>query len=691
MIETYFGLGNLSTPQAYFISLLIGLLSGFVLERAGFGSSRRLAGIFYLRDMAVLKVMFSALITAMLGLSALLALGWIEPDQLYFMPTIYGAQIIGGLLFGIGFVMSAWCPGTGAVGLASGKLDALIFLFGVGTGSILFNELFTAVKPLYDWGQSGVVFVYEGLGMSRMSFAFLFTALAVACFWGAEYVEKRGNGVSVYFKTPFLRAFSLGLMIFAGGLFILPSAQDSSATMAQSSEAEQSIADAAANGLDQNLLARIDGGLDHIQPEELANRLMHGDPDLILVDIRTSEEFRRFHLPGALHIQLPDLIEKLAPHKNKGIIVLYSNGMTHPAQASDALYRIGFRNVYFLTDGLQGFLKTCLKPVSLRPELVPAEIADRIKAWRDFFYNRANTPVESGNVSAEFASGITDSFSLPGDPPGLVDTAWLEVNLARRGLKVLDLRTQPEYNTGHIPGSMFVSTETFRGVVNGVPSMLLPAEMLAMQMSQMGIDPTDAVVLVPGDAVRDATLVGMALERLGHTHYAVLDGGMGKWIRDNLPIDNTLPAVRRSDYPLNGKSADDFTVNYQDVLGYLKQSNTVILDVRPTDYYIGKKSDEARAGHIPGAVNRSYSEDIVEQDGYHKLRPRDQLASAYAALIPSKDTRVIIHCRTGHQASQTYFVLKHMLGYSNVLYYDAGWTEWAARPELPVSMTAPVQ
>ena len=273
MIETYFGLGNLSTPQAYFISLLIGLLFGFVLERAGFGSSRRLAGIFYLRDMAVLKVMFSALITAMLGLSALLALGWIEPDQLYFMPTIYGAQIIGGLLFGIGFVMSAWCPGTGAVGLASGKLDALIFLFGVGTGSILFNELFTAVKPLYDWGQSGVVFVYEGLGMSRMSFAFLFTALAVACFWGAEYVEKRGNGVSVYFKTPFLRAFSLGLMIFAGGLFILPSAQDSSATMAQSSEAEQSIADAAANGLDQNLLARIDGGLDHIQPEELANRL----------------------------------------------------------------------------------------------------------------------------------------------------------------------------------------------------------------------------------------------------------------------------------------------------------------------------------------------------------------------------------------------------------------------------------
>ena len=55
-----------------------------------------------------------------------------------------------------------------------------------------------------------------------------------------------------------------------------------------------------------------------------------------------------------------------------------------------------------------------------------------------------------------------------------------------------------------------------------------------------------------------------------------------------------------------------------------------------------------------------------------------------ARLIPSLDTPVVVHCRTGHQASQTYFVLKHLLGYRNVYWYDAGWTEWAARPELPI-------
>jgi len=60
------------------------------------------------------------------------------------------------------------------------------------------------------------------------------------------------------------------------------------------------------------------------------------------------------------------------------------------------------------------------------------------------------------------------------------------------------------------------------------------------------------------------------------------------------------------------------------------------------------------------------------------------LVAAYSQIIPSKDTLVIVHCRTGHQASQTYFVLKRLLGYTNVRWYDAGWTEWAARRELPI-------
>jgi len=120
MIKTFFGTGTLDTPWAFLAALVIGLLFGLILERAGFGSSRRLTGVFYFTDMAVLKVMFSAMLTAMLGLAFAQVFGLIAPAELYVLPTVYGAQIVGGLIFGVGFVMGGWCPGTAAVGAASG-------------------------------------------------------------------------------------------------------------------------------------------------------------------------------------------------------------------------------------------------------------------------------------------------------------------------------------------------------------------------------------------------------------------------------------------------------------------------------------------------------------------------------------------------------------------------------------------
>ena len=126
-------------------------------------------------------------------------------------------------------------------------------------------------------------------------------------------------------------------------------------------------------------------------------------------------------------------------------------------------------------------------------------------------------------------------------------------------------------------------------------------------------------------------------------------------------------------------------MDYQQVLQAVQDKKTVILDVRPAAYYTGKKTDEARAGHIPGAINRPYTGDVVKTGQEVRVKPVSELADAYKKIIPTPETPVIVHCRTGHQASQTFFVLKRLLNYKNVYYYDAGWTEWAARQELPVA------
>jgi thiosulfate/3-mercaptopyruvate sulfurtransferase len=661
MIKTFFGAGALDTSWAFLAALVIGVLFGAALERAGFGSSRRLTGVFYFTDMAVLKVMFSAMITAMLGLGFARAAGLLSPADLYFMPTIYGAQIVGGLIFGVGFVMGGWCPGTAAVGVASGKLDALVVLGGTIIGSIIFNEAFPVIRPLYTWGQQGVVFIYQTLGMSPGAFSLLLTLVAVACFWGAEALEPPQQG-----SRRFLTYFSLSLAGVAGVLFLVWGAGP----------------ETTGSGPEAALMAQVEAAQDHMEPEELADRLLRGDPDLLVVDIRPAAEYQAFHLRGAVHIPLNQLAEALAPHRNRGLIVLYSNGMTHPAQARDSLVRQGYRNVYLLTDGLQGFRERCLKPVSLRDEPLPPDAAARVRAWREYF---GKAPGPAAASAAPLAMPRPDQ--LPAPLPGLVEPDWLARNLGQPWLKIIDLRPQPDYSSGHIPGSLRLDMESLRGLVHGVPSMLLPAPLLAAHFSLLGLHPSDLVVFVTGDKFHDGTLAGLAGERLGHTRYAVLQGGMAGWRAGKRPLDTALPPVTPSQYP--AKNQDDFTLDYREVLKQAQGKTAVILDVRPKEYFTGEKSDEARAGHIPGAVNRPYTEDVVKTDREIRLKPLDELARAYAKLLPSKETAVIVHCRTGHQASQTVFVLKRLLGYKKVQYYDAGWTEWAARPELPVTPEKP--
>jgi hypothetical protein len=173
------------------VHVVIGILFGFVLERAGFGSAKKLAAQFYLGDMAVLKVMFTGIITAMLLIYWTVGLGWLDFERLWVNPTYLGSGILGGLLFGVGFLVGGYCPGTALVSMATLKLDGLFFVFGVLGGIGIFG--FT-IGPLdHFWhhaGARGTLTLWGWLGVSPPVVVFLAVLMALGMFVGGEAVER---------------------------------------------------------------------------------------------------------------------------------------------------------------------------------------------------------------------------------------------------------------------------------------------------------------------------------------------------------------------------------------------------------------------------------------------------------------------------------------------------------------------
>ena len=173
------------------LALFIGIGFGFVLEQSGFSSSRKLAGVFYGYDMTVMKVFFTAAITAMTGLLFFSLFGWIDLDLIYVNNTFLYSAITGGVLMGIGFILGGFCPGTSICAVAIGKIDAMIFVVGIIIGVALFGFGFPLWEGLYKAEPMGAVKLSDFIGISDGLFLFLLIIIAMGMFYGAEWIEKK--------------------------------------------------------------------------------------------------------------------------------------------------------------------------------------------------------------------------------------------------------------------------------------------------------------------------------------------------------------------------------------------------------------------------------------------------------------------------------------------------------------------
>ena len=194
MNAPFFQNGIFGDDTALVIAVIVGIGFGFFLERGGLGNARKLTAQFYFTDMTVFKVMFTAIVTAMLGLFWLSWVGFLDLSKVHVLPTYLVPQSVGGLIFGVGFVMGGYCPGTSCVAASVGRKDGYVHLIGMIAGILLFGESFPLLQRFYESTSLGPLTIPEALGVSPNIVLFAIVLAAIGGFIAAGRIERRFAG-----------------------------------------------------------------------------------------------------------------------------------------------------------------------------------------------------------------------------------------------------------------------------------------------------------------------------------------------------------------------------------------------------------------------------------------------------------------------------------------------------------------
>jgi len=235
-----------------------------------------------------------------------------------------------------------------------------------------------------------------------------------------------------------------------------------------------------------------------------------------------------------------------------------------------------------------------------------------------------------------------------------------------------------DYNNNHIPGALYMSVgDVMNSLGNG--SKAPDTAIFESIMSKFGISSDSHVVLYGNNAANAlVTTAYWLMNYVGHDKVSILDGGLAKWKNEKRETTGQVKTVSPSKY----KASPDASmfVNADQVQKAIGNPKTVIVDVRSAEEYKGQKSMGPAPkimGHIKGAVNLDYEKTNLNADGTFKSV--NDMKSAYEAQGVKKDKEIIVYCDGGVRASNTVFVLKSLLGYTNVKNYVGSWGEWGNR------------
>jgi rhodanese-related sulfurtransferase len=335
----------LGKPLAYLVYLLIGFGFGYVLESSGFAHSPKLAAQFYFKDLTVLKVMFTAIIVAMVLIFGSTALGLLDFRLVWVNPTYLWPGIVGGLIMGIGFIIGGFCPGTSLTALATLKVDGIFFVLGAFFGIFLFGETVDLFSVWWNSSYLGRFTLPELFGIETGWVVLGVVLMALFMFWGGEKLEEIFGGKDPT-QAPKWRFYGAGTLVaIAVAILVIgqPTTLDRWAKIAPEKNDE------------------LDARSYQIEPIELLHTMHDHKLNLVMLDVRTEADYNLFHILDAQHVipeELPEMVDELIAEPANTVIVVMSNDETTATDAWKVLVAESVPNVYILGGGINYWLDT---------------------------------------------------------------------------------------------------------------------------------------------------------------------------------------------------------------------------------------------------------------------------------------------------------------------------------------------
>lgn len=269
----------------------------------------------------------------------------------------------------------------------------------------------------------------------------------------------------------------------------------------------------------------------------------------------------------------------------------------------------------------------------------------------------------------------------------LVSPDWAEKNLSTPGVVSVEVDEDTSaYDAGHLPGAVKLDWKT--ELQDPVRRDFVDRTQFEALMSAKGISNDDTVILYGGNNNWFAAYAYWYFTLYGHRDVRLLDGGRKKWELDNRPL-TTDPVSRPHTSYVASEQDRSIRAFRDEVLAAIGVKNLV--DVRSPDEYAGRllapahlpQEQAQRAGHIPTAISVPWSK-AANEDGTFKSDDELRTLYAGAGLDGSKPT--IAYCRIGERSSHTWFVLRELLGHTDVKNYDGSWTEYGSLVGVPVAL-----